>query len=111
MCPRTRENRCNGCNTVTTGVSCTVGAVGGCNSAPWRPLPGGSGPIRAGRRPRKAAPRAVVDLSDVGRLQVRLSIDREQAGEIVRGLLSRDGGHARVECGGVVVELTVEARR
>ena len=42
---------------------------------------------------------------------VRLSIDREQAGEIVRGLLSRDGGHARVECGGVVVEMTVEARR
>ena len=37
--------------------------------------------------------------------------DREQAGEIVRGRLSLDGGHSRVECGGVVVEMTVEARR
>ena len=50
---------------------------------------------------------AVGERADV----VRLSIDREQAGEIVRGLLSQDGGHARVECGGVVVEMTVEARR
>lgn len=42
---------------------------------------------------------------------VRLVLDRDQAGEIVRGLLSRDGGHARVECGGVVVEMTVKEAR
>jgi hypothetical protein len=42
---------------------------------------------------------------------VRLVLDRDQAGEIVRGLLSRDGGHARVECGGVVVEMTVREAR
>jgi len=40
---------------------------------------------------------------------VRLAITRDQAGEIVRGLLDREGGRARVEVGGVVVEMTVTA--
>ena len=45
-----------------------------------------------------------------GRLVVRLTLDRDQAGDVVQGLLDRRGGFARVECGGVVVEMTVQAQ-
>ena len=101
MCPRTRENRCNGCNTVTTGVLRGVDAGGGCNSAPRQTTrtPGGQGPSRG-----NGADGERVDA-------VALRVTAAEPGALVRGLLSRDGGHARVECGGVVVEMTVEARR
>lgn len=42
---------------------------------------------------------------------VRLTLDRDQAGDVVQGLLDRRGGFARVECGGVVVEMTVREAR
>lgn len=42
---------------------------------------------------------------------VRLALSRDEAGVIVQGLLSRAGGHARVEVGGVVLELSVREAR
>ena len=42
---------------------------------------------------------------------VRLDLTRDQAGDVVQGLLSRAGGFARVECGGVVLELSVREAR
>jgi len=42
---------------------------------------------------------------------VRLALTRDQAGDVVQGLLSRAGGFARVECGGVVIEMSVREAR
>ena len=67
---------------------------------------------QSGRRgDRGVGARAVVDLSAEGRLTVRLALTRDQAGDVVQGLLSRAGGFARVECGGVVLEMSVREAR
>lgn len=122
--PPARENRCNGCNTVTIGVFDSEGGVTALAPRAVDPSGGIPGPTvamddatpaltppSARKVPSRRRGEASALRTEGGRLVVRLELGRDQAGDVVAGLLDRRGGYARVECGGVVLELVVKEVR